>query len=361
MGLNNTIFGNFFKDKTVFITGHTGFCGSWMCILLNELGANVIGYALPPYTERDNFVVTNLKEKITSIIGDIRDFEKLNEAVKQNKPDIILHLAAQPIVRKSYSVPKETYDVNIGGTVNLFEVFRNNESSNVLINVTTDKVYENKEWIWGYRENDRLGGFDPYSSSKACSDLITQAYSRSFFNLEGVNSKKIVAAARSGNVIGGGDWQEDRLIPDCMRAIEKSEEICVRNPESIRPWQFVLESIRGYLMLAMKMWVGNKMFSGAWNFGPDNNCIFCVNDIVEKIVKYMGKGEYRCLMPEECDNLHETKVLMLDNNKSFRYLGWEPVLGIDDTLKFLCDWYMEKDITYDFDVKQIETYLKLIK
>ena len=172
MGLKNTIFGNFFKDKTVLITGHTGFMGSYLSIWLNELGANVIGYALPPYTEKDNFVVTNLEEKLVSIIGDIRDFEKVNETVKQNKPDIIFHLAAQPIVRKSYLIPKETYDVNVGGTVNIFEAFRNNESSRVLINVTTDKVYENQEWIWGYRENDRLGGFDPYSSSKACSDLI---------------------------------------------------------------------------------------------------------------------------------------------------------------------------------------------
>ena len=361
MGLKNTIFGNFFKDKTVLITGHTGFMGSYLSIWLNELGANVIGYALPPYTEKDNFVVTNLEEKLVSIIGDIRDFEKVNETVKQNKPDIIFHLAAQPIVRKSYLIPKETYDVNVGGTVNIFEAFRNNESSRVLINVTTDKVYENQEWIWGYRENDRLGGFDPYSSSKACSDLITSAYSQSFFNLNGLNSKKIVSSVRSGNVIGGGDWQEDRLIPDCMRAIEKKEEICIRNPEFIRPWQLVLEPIRGYLMLAMKMWEDKEKFSGAWNFGPDNNCIFCVNDIVNKIINYMGKGEYKCLTPQECDDLHETKVLMLDNSKSFKYLGWEPAIDIDDTVKLLCEWYMEKDVTYDFDVKQIDTYLKLIK
>jgi len=353
-------FGKFFKDKTVLITGHTGFMGSWLAIWLNELGANVIGYALPPYTKLDNFVLTKLEEKITSVIGDIRNYNKLNEVFKY-KPDIVFHLAAQPIVRKSYKIPKETYDVNVGGTVNIFEAFRNNDSCRILINITTDKVYENREWIWGYRENDRLGGYDPYSSSKACSDLVTSAYRQSFFNSEHSDYRKMVSSARSGNIIGGGDWQEDRLIPDCLRAVNNNEEICIRNPQSIRPWQFVLEPIRGYLTLAMKMWERDMIYSGAWNFGPDHNCIFCVNEIVEKIVKYLGKGTYRCLTSQECDNLHETTVLMLDNSKSYRYLDWQPVITIDNTIKLLCDWYMEKDVDYNFDVKQINTYLKLIK
>jgi len=356
-----TIFGNFFEDKNVLVTGHTGFMGSWLSIWLNELSANVIGYALPPYTEKDNFVVTNLEKKIKNVIGDIRDYEKLNDIFKKFNPNIVFHLAAQPIVRKSYSIPKETYDVNVGGTVNLFEAFRNHESSRVLINVTTDKVYKNREWIWGYRENDRLGGYDPYSSSKSCSDLITSAYRQSYFNPENSNMKKIVSSARSGNVIGGGDWQEDRLIPDCMKAIEVNEEICIRNPKSIRPWQHVLDPIRGYLMLAMNMWEGNKLFSGAWNFGPDSNSIYCVNDVVEKILEYLGKGNYKCLSPQECDDLHETEILMLDNSKSFRYLGWKPGIDIDDTIKLLCDWYIEEELDYEFDVKQIKTYLNVIK
>ncbi|MFX1392081.1 MAG: CDP-glucose 4,6-dehydratase [Promethearchaeota archaeon] len=355
------LFGNFFEDKTILITGHTGFMGSWMSIWLNELGANLIGYALPPYTKKDNFVVTNLEKKIKNIIGDIRDYKNLNDVFKKYDPDIVFHLAAQPIVRKSYNIPKETYDVNVGGTVNIFEAFRNHKSSRILINVTTDKVYENREWIWGYRENDRLGGYDPYSSSKSCSDLITSAYYQSYFNSNNSNLKKIVSSVRSGNVIGGGDWQEDRLIPDCMKAIEANEEICIRNPQSVRPWQHILDPIRGYLMLAMRMWEGNKLFSGAWNFGPDNNSIYCVKDIVEKIIKYLRKGNYRCLSLQECDDLHETEVLMLDNSKSFRYLGWKPGIYMDDTIKLLCDWYKEENVDYEFDVKQIETYSNLIK
>ena len=357
----DSLFNHFYKDKNVLITGHTGFMGSWMSIWLLELGANVIGYSLPPYTEKDNFIVTKLKEKLVNLINDVRDFEKLNHIVKEYKPEIIFHLAAQPIVRKSYLIPKETYDINVGGTVNILEAFRNNNSSKVLINITTDKVYENREWIWGYRENDSLGGYDPYSSSKTCSDLITSAYRQSFFNPNTSKTNKMVSSARSGNVIGGGDWQEDRLVPDCMKAILKNDEICIRNPESIRPWQHVLEPIRGYLMLAMKMWGENQMYSGAWNFGPDNSSIYCVNDIVEKIINYTGKGKYKCLNHMECDNLHETVLLMLDNSKSYRYLGWKPGININDTIKLVCDWYMEEDINYDFDVKQIEKYIKLIK
>ena len=357
----NSLFNNFYKDKNVLITGHTGFIGSWMSIWLLELGANVIGYSLPPYTEKDNFVVTKLDEKLESIINDIRNFEKLNNVVKEYKPDLIFHLAAQPILRKSYLIPKETYDINVGGTVNVFEAFRNDKDCRVLINVTTDKVYENREWVWGYRENDSLGGYDPYSSSKACSDLITSAYRQSYFNPDVSKTNKIVSSARSGNVIGGGDWQEDRLVPDCMRAILKTEEICVRNPGSIRPWQYVLEPIRGYLILAMKMWDGDQKYSGAWNFGPDDCLIYCVNDIIEKILNYIGKGKYKYLNQHKCDNLHETITLTLDNSKSHRYLGWKPRISIDDTIKLLCDWYMEKAINYDFDVKQIDTYIKLIK
>jgi len=229
------IFGNFFEEKNILVTGHTGFIGSWLSIWLIELGAKVTGYALSPLTENDNFVVTNLSNKMDNIIGDIRNYDDLKKVFKKSKPEIVFHLAAQPIVRKSYRSPKETYDINIGGTVNVFENFRKCNSSTLLINCTTDKCYENKEFLEGYKEDDRLGGYDPYSSSKACSELITSAYRRSFFSKDSIQINKKVSSVRSGNVIGGGDWQEDRLIPDCMRAILKNEDIVIRNPKAIRP------------------------------------------------------------------------------------------------------------------------------
>ena len=354
------LFRNFYEDKNVLITGHTGFIGSWLSIWLNELGANVIGYALHPYTKEDNFVSAKLQEKIVNIYGDIRNFDKVKLIVKKYKPDIILHLAAQPIVRKSYEIPKETYDINVGGTINILEAFRRNNSVKVLINVTTDKVYENREWIWGYREKDRLGGYDPYSSSKACSDLITSAYESSYFNSRNDETRKIVSTVRIGNVIGGGDWQEDRLIPDCMRAIKNNKEIFIRNPQSIRPWQFVLEPMRGCLMLTKKMWAENEKFSGAWNFGPDIRSSYCVKDIVNKIIKYIGRGTIKILESQESNVFHETISLMLDNSKAYKFLDWKPEININDTVKLLCDWYMEENVDYDFDVQQIESYIKLI-
>ena len=354
-------FGNFFKEKKVLITGHTGFIGSWLSIWLNELGANIIGYALPPYTKKDNFAVTNLQEKILSIIGDIRNFDKLSNVFKENQPEIVFHLAAQPIVRKSYDIPKETYDVNVGGTVNIIEAFRRNNSCKVLINITSDKCYENKERIWGYREIDRLGGHDPYSSSKACSELVTSAYIQSFFNSNSSQNKKRISSVRSGNMIGGGDWQVDRLIPDCMRSIANNQKIILRNPNAIRPWQHVLEPIRGYLTLAMNLWEDKKEFTGAWNFGPGNNSIFSVQDVVKKIIQILGKGSYKSLLPHESSDLHETKILQLDSSKSYRYLGWKTVLNFEEMIKYTCDWYMEENIDYAFDVRQIKSYFEKCK
>ncbi|MHA1723524.1 MAG: CDP-glucose 4,6-dehydratase [Promethearchaeota archaeon] len=348
---------DFFRDKKVLITGHTGFMGSWLAIWLNELNANVIGYALPPYTENDNFIVTNLETKIQHFIGDVRDYDKLKEIFLKYKPQIIFHLAAQPIVRKSYRIPKETYDINVGGTVNVFEAFRKTEDSKILINITTDKCYENQEWIWGYRENDKLGGHDPYSSSKACSELITSSYQRSFFKLK--NYSKMVSSARSGNVIGGGDWQEDRLVPDFFRAIKSNVSLKIRNPKSIRPWQHVLEPIRGYLLLARKMWDGNEKYASAWNFGPNKNSIFTVEEVIKELIKYSGRGSY-VYSQENSDELHESQILMLDCMKAYRYLKWSPVLSMEDTIKLVCEWYMENEIDYDFDVKQINQYLKKV-
>ena len=354
------LFGDFFKEKTVLVTGHTGFIGSWLSIWLNELGAKVIGYALTPYTNNDNFVVTNLQEKIVNIIADIRNFDKLNNVFKKYQPDIVFHLAAQPIVRRSYKMPKETYDINVLGTVNVFEAFRKNNTNRVLINITTDKCYENQESIEGYCEDDRLGGFDPYSSSKACSELITSAYRNSFFKSFSTQSQKIVSSVRSGNVIGGGDWQEDRLIPDCMRAIKNNKDIIIRNPNSIRPWLYVLEPIHGFLMLAAKMWDGNEQFSGAWNFGPRREFLFSVKEIIDRIIKYIGKGNYKFQSSKDTDNFHESEILVLDCAKANKYLEWKPVLNLDETIEFLCDWYLEENVNYDFDVNQIKRFLKKV-
>ncbi|MFX1494128.1 MAG: CDP-glucose 4,6-dehydratase [Promethearchaeota archaeon] len=349
------LFENFFEDKNIFITGHTGFIGSWLAIWLNELGAKIVGYSLPPLTKRDNFVVSNLEKEIISFIGDIRNYDKMNNVFKKYQFDIIFHLAAQPIVRKSYLIPKETYDVNVGGTVNIFEIFRKTSSCKILINVTTDKCYENQEKESGYVEDDRLGGYDPYSSSKACSELITTAYRNSFFNKD-----RRASSVRVGNVIGGGDWQEDRLIPDCMRALLNNKEIVIRNPKSIRPWQYVLEPIRGFLSLTKHMWEGNNEYSGAWNFGPDKNSIFTVEEIVNKILKYIGKGNYTYLSDQKDNQFHETKTLLLDCSKSSEYLEWEPKLKIQDTIQFVCDWYMEENVSYDYDIDQIKKYIEKI-
>ena len=347
----------FFADKTILITGHTGFIGSWLSIWLNELGANVIGYALKPHSQNDNFVLAKLDEKITSIIGDIRNYENIVQVFKKYSPEIVFHLAAQPIVRKSYEIPKETFDVNSGGTVNILEAFRKDNKGKILINFTTDKVYENLEKINGYTEEDRLGGFDPYSYSKSCSEFITYAYRRSYFNK--ASKQKVASSVRSGNVIGGGDWQVDRLIPDCMNAIKNETEIVLRNPKSIRPWQFVLEPIRGFLMLAKKMYEDKDKYSGSWNFGPGNDSLYSVEDIVKCLINHSNKGHY-CESVQDHYDLHETKILVLDNSKAQKLLNWYPILDFDETIKLVCDWYFQEKIDYDFDVKQLNDYIKIV-
>ncbi len=355
------VFKDFFEDKKILITGHTGFIGSWLAILLNEWGSKLIGYALPPLTKADNFVISKLEEKLVNVIVDIRNFDKLNSIVKIYQPDIIFHLAAQPIVTNSYLKPKETYDINVGGTINIFEAFRKNNHCKLMINCTTDKVYANLELKRGYKEDDRLGGFDPYSSSKACSEIVTSSYRDAFFNPKKFITNKFVSSVRCGNVIGGGDWQEHRIIPDCMRAINENQEIIIRNPTYVRPWQYVLEPIRGFLILAMKMWEQGEKFIGAWNFGPHDKSIFSVKEIVEKVINTYGKGTYSIEAPPKIEKFHETKTLLLDSSKSFNLLGWKPEISVDESIKFICDWYKEKDVNYDFNVKLINDYFKLIK
>jgi len=354
------MFANVFKNKTVLVTGHTGFKGSWLCIWLKELGANIVGYALKPYTERDNFVVTNLQDKISHLIGDIRDFQVLRKVFEEYQPEFVFHLAAQPLVRESYKNPKATYDINIGGTVNVLECCRLTDSVRVIINVTSDKCYENKEWIWGYRENDPMGGYDPYSSSKGCSELITAAYRRSYFNAEDFTScKKSLASARAGNVIGGGDWQKDRIIPDCIRALESNKPIEIRNPNATRPWQHVLEPLSGYLLLAYRMYEEPLKFSGAWNFGPNYDSVIPVGEVADKVVACWGNGSWVDLSDENPP--HEAKLLSLDISKARSYLKWGHIWNIDKTIEKTVAWYKEykNEDSYRICVNQIEEFAGL--
>ena len=349
---------DFYKDKKVLITGHTGFKGSWLSIWLKMMGAEVIGYALEPYTERDNFVVTKLEYKTIHIIGDVRNYQNLLNVFTKYEPEFVFHLAAQPLVRESYVNPKETYDVNIGGTVNVLECCRLTESVKVIVNVTTDKCYENKEWIWGSRENDRLGGCDPYSSSKAGSEIVTSAYRQSFFNPEKVNKHgKNLSSARAGNVIGGGDWQTDRLIPDCISSLEKNEPVIIRNPLAIRPWQHVLEPLSGYILLAKKMFDNPGQYCEAWNFGPEEGSMKPVGEITELVIQSWGKGLWR--ERAEKNAPYETDLLKLDISKAKTLLKWKPVWKIEKALRKMIDWYKnykEKDM-YQFCEDQIKSYM----
>jgi len=348
------MFDNMFKRKAVLVTGHTGFKGSWLCIWLNELGANVIGYALEPYTERDNFVVSGIEDRITHTIGDVRDFQGLSKAFEEHQPEFVFHLAAQAIVRESYINPKETYDINVGGTVNVLECCRISDSVKVVVNVTSDKCYENKEWARGYREGDPMGGYDPYSSSKGCSELITAAYRKSFFN-----SGKGLSSVRAGNVIGGGDWQKDRLIPDCIKALENNKLIKIRSPDSIRPWQHVLEPLSGYLLLALKMHEEPGKFSGAWNFGPENNSIITVGEIVDLVIEKWENGKWSDISDKS--ELHEAKLLSLDISKATNLLNWRPKWNIQKCVDKTVEWYKnigENDL-YNVCKKQIDEYIKM--
>ena len=346
----------FFKSKKILITGHTGFKGSWLTLWLTELGANIVGYSLEPPTNPSLFEALNLKERITHIIGDVRDEEKLKKVFKMYKPEFVFHLAAQPLVRYSYIAPKYTYEVNIMGTINLLEAVRETDSVKVVIVVTSDKCYENKEWIYGYREIDPMGGYDPYSSSKGCAELIVSAYRRSYFD----SLEVALSSVRAGNVIGGGDWQEDRLVPDCIRALSKGEEIKIRNPNAIRPWQYILEPLSGYLLLALKMSEDRIKFSGAWNFGPSDYDILTVGELTKKVIDYWGSGSYE--IEKSSENFHEASLLKLDCSKAYSLLKWHSIYNVDEAIKKTVGWYKKyydgaknKEL-YDFTVSQIIEY-----
>ncbi|MBM0740295.1 CDP-glucose 4,6-dehydratase [Phormidium sp. CLA17] len=329
----------FWYNKKVLITGHTGFKGSWLSLWLKRLGATVIGYSLPAPTQHSLFEVAKIEPQLTSVIGDIRDLAKLQAVMTEHQPDIVFHMAAQPLVRYSYQNPVETYATNVMGTVNLLEAVRHTESVRVVVVITTDKCYENREWVWGYREDEPMGGHDPYSSSKGCAELVTEAYRSSFFmpHPETLSQPAAIASVRAGNVIGGGDWASDRLIPDIMRAIQAQQPVQIRNPHAIRPWQHVLEPLSGYMLLAERLWQAGATYAEGWNFGPNDEDVKPVSWIVEYLTQRWGEGATWQL--DAGDHPHEATYLKLDCSKAKARLGWYPRLSLGTTLEWIVEFY----------------------
>ncbi|MDE5742894.1 MAG: CDP-glucose 4,6-dehydratase, partial [Bacteroidales bacterium] len=320
--------GHFYKGKRVLLTGHTGFKGSWLAIWLHEMGAEVVGLALEPGSERDNYVLSGIGGKLKADLRvDIRDAAQVKAVFAEYRPEIVFHLAAQPLVRRSYECPAETYETNVMGTVHVLEAVRATPSVKVAVMVTTDKCYENKEQIWAYRENEPMGGYDPYSSSKGAAEIAISSWRRSFFNPGQYGQHgKSVASVRAGNVIGGGDWAADRIVPDCIRALEAGQPIGIRSPKAVRPWQHVLEPLGGYLLLAQKMWEEPTRYCEGWNFGPETTGVTTVWEVAEAIVKAYGQGALQDL--SEPDAVHEAQLLMLDISKARYRLGWRPRLNL---------------------------------
>lgn len=348
-------FKNTFKDRRILVTGCAGFKGSWLSMWLNMLGAKVFGYGLHPDTNPAAHKILKLSEILAEEkIADIRDEKTLNAFVEKNEIDTVFHLAAQPIVRASYADPIYTYQTNVIGTLNVLEAARKSKSVKVFVNVTTDKCYENKEISYSYKESDPMGGYDMYSSSKGCSEILTASYRRSFLADE---KPFALASARAGNVIGGGDWAQDRLIPDCVRALVKGEKIVVRNPLAVRPWQHVLEPLAGYLTLAQNLWQNPKKFSQGYNFGPDPRDAIKVADIVEKMIEVWGEGETEFF---KTDNLHEANLLQLDIDKAEKELGFFPVKSAFEAIEMTAQWYKNfysnKSDMRDFSEKQITEF-----
>ena len=344
------IFNNFYKGKRVLVTGHTGFKGSWLSIWLHELGAEVIGVAQDPFTDRDNYVLSGIGNKIKADIrADIRDGKRMKEIFQEYQPEIVFHLAAQPLVRLSYDIPVETYETNVMGTINIMEAMRVTDSIKVGVMITTDKCYENKEQIWGYRENEPMGGYDPYSSSKGAAEIAIASWRRSFFNPAdyGIKHHVSLASVRAGNVIGGGDWALDRIIPDCIKALEAGKPIGIRSPKAIRPWQHV----------AQKMWNEPTKYCEGWNFGPRTESITPVWDVAQDVVKCYGYGTLNDV--SDPNALHEAKLLMLDISKAKFLLGWEPRMNIHQCIALTIDWYKryKSEDIYQICKEQISQYL----
>lgn len=328
----------FWLGKRVFLTGHTGFKGGWLSLLLQQLGADLTGFALDPPTNPSLFEVAEIGKGMRSIIADIRDAEMLAKTMREAKPDVVIHMAAQSLVRHSYQAPIETYAINVMGTVHLLDAVRQTDSVRAVVNVTSDKCYENKEWLWGYRENEPMGGYDPYSSSKGCAELVTAAYRNSYFNSTKHNEHGVaIATGRAGNVIGGGDWANDRLIPDILRAIETSQPVLIRSPCAIRPWQHVLEPLSGYLLLAQQLYEEGTGYGEGWNFGPNDEDVKPVQWIVEKLTKDWGDGASWQL--DSHPQPHEAHYLKLDCSKAHSKLGWHPRWDLARTLESIITWH----------------------
>lgn len=355
-----TNFASEFNGKTVFVTGNTGFMGTWLSLWLTHLGAKVIGYSLD-LSPRNNVVSTLIKEKkILQVFGDVNNLDVLTSCILEHNPNYVFHLAAQPLVHTSYEQPVLTFQTNVMGTVNVLEAIRSSQLDVTCIVVTSDKCYDNKETIYAYKETDPMGGYDPYSASKGAAELITASYNRSFFT-SGDSSLTPVATVRAGNIIGGGDWASYRLVPDCVSALSANKTIIVRNPNSVRPWQYVLEPISGLLLLAQKMRSNPKQFSGPWNFGPESTSrMITVQDLVKLMISKWGNGEWT-YSRSTSEFLHEAKYLMLDSNKSKTYLEWKPVYDIDESVSETVAWYKtdleQTEDIYEFSLKQITKYV----
>tara|TARA_B100001057_G_scaffold237483_1_gene237840 strand:- start:714 stop:1784 length:1071 start_codon:yes stop_codon:yes gene_type:complete len=353
----NNVNSIFWKNKRVLITGHSGFKGSWLSIWLNSLGSNVMGYSQEPITKHSLFYEAKVNSLVNSVIGDIRDYKFLESTIKDFAPEIIFHMAAQPLVRKSYEEPIKTYEINLMGTANLLEVVRRCKSVNTLINVTTDKCYSNKEILRGYKETDELGGKDPYSNSKACSELVTQAYRESFYK----DRKLGIATARAGNVLGGGDWAEDRLIPDVLKSIYENKMLILRNPKSIRPWQYILDLLVGYILLAQNLSNDYVKFSGAWNFGPDDNNLRNVKWVVDFLSSKLDN--LKITIENNLSNLPEAGLLNLDISKSKKLLKWYPKMSLEQTLINVIKWnnsWNNKEDMFNYCLKEIKYFNSII-
>ena len=329
---------NTYREKKVLLTGHTGFKGSWMLAWLSQLGAIVKGYALSPENEYDLYNRIEGDKLCDSVIADIRDKEKLYGAISEFQPDFIFHLAAQPLVRRSYELPLYTFEVNVNGTANLLESIRVLEKPCCVVIITTDKVYENKEADYCYKETDKLGGHDPYSASKAAAEIVVNSYRNSFFSTDNFHKhQKAIASARAGNVIGGGDWSRDRIIPDIIRALQTGQSVTIRNPKAIRPWQYVLEPLSGYLLLGARLKENPKKFAGSWNLGPENNDVLTVKDVVEEVIKVWGNGDY--ITPVQNSQPHEAGLLKLDISKAKNELSWKPKMNSTEAILQTISWY----------------------
>lgn len=356
------LYNNIFNNRKVLVTGHTGFKGSWLCLLLTQLGAQVYGYALESPTEPSLYKEANIDELVNSHIGDIRDLDQLQTYIQKIEPEVIIHMAAQPLVRDSYKIPVETYSTNVMGTVNLLESCRNVSSVRAVVIVTTDKCYENREWHWGYREDEAMGGYDPYSNSKGCSELVTSSYRNSFFNPKEYDKHKVaIATARAGNVIGGGDWANDRLITDFIKSISKGEKLKIRSPFSIRPWQHVLEPLNGYLTLAAKLYTEGAEYGQAWNFGPEDNDAQNVEWITKKICELWDDGAHYEI--DTNPQPHEANYLKLDCSKAKAELDWHPNWNIQKTLESIVEWnksFANRENIREVSIKQIIEFFRTL-